>query len=381
MCDPDNPCLDSFRAQRSLDSLLNLITGLAGDVLLFFRLLFRSRTALSAEVLFLRKQLAFYEGRQVQPRRLNDSARFSLILWSRLCNWKEGLVIVKPETLISWHGKGFKLFWKWKSQAGRPRIPENVCKLIVQMAQENSTWGQARVAAELSLKLGIYVSPCTVRAYWPPEPERRGRRRTSSQNWKTFVRNHAQSIVACDFLVVVTARFRTLYVFLLMEVRTRRIVHCNVTAHPTATWTLQQLRETIPSDHSYRFLIHDRDSIFSAVDQQLKAFRLRVLHTPARAPKANAYCERLVGSVRRECLDFMIPLGEKRLRRILLEWVTHYNQGRPHLSLGPGIPERAAVFPPLQDHDEHSFPHDCKVAARAVLGGLHHEYRWERTAA
>ena len=118
------------------------------------------------------------------------------------------------------------------------------------------------------------------------EPERRGNGRTSSQNWRTFVRNHAQSIVACDFPVVVTTRFRTLYVFLLMEVGTRRIVHCNVTAHPTAPWTLQQLREAIPSDHSYRFLIHDRDAIFSAeVDQQRKAFGLRVLHTPARAPK------------------------------------------------------------------------------------------------
>jgi transposase InsO family protein len=282
-----------------------LITDLVADGVLFFRLLLRSRTSLSAEVLFLRKQLAFYEERQVQPRRLNDSARFSLIVWSRLCNWKEALVIVKPETLIGWHRKGFQLFWKGKSQAGRPRIPENIRKLIVQMAKENPTWGQARVASELSVKLGIYVSPRTVRAYWPLEPERRGNGRTSSQNWRTFVRNHAQSIVACDFLVVVTARFRTLYVFLLMEVGTRRIVHCNVTAHPTAAWTLQQLREAIPNDHSYRFLVHDRDSIFSAeVDQQLKAFGLQVLHTPARAPKANAYCERLVGSVRRECLDF-----------------------------------------------------------------------------
>jgi putative transposase len=181
-------------AKRSLDSLLNLITDLAGDVLLFFRLLFRSRTAPSAEILFLRKQLAFSEERQVQPRRLNDSARFSLILWSRLCNWKEALVIVKPETLIGWHRRGFQLFWKWKSQAGRPRLPENIRKLIVQMAQENPTWGQARVSAELSVKLGIYVCPRRVRAYWPPEPGRRGHRRTSSQNWRTFVRNHAQSI-------------------------------------------------------------------------------------------------------------------------------------------------------------------------------------------
>jgi putative transposase len=229
-----------------------LITDLVADALLFFLLLFRSRTSLSAEVLFLRKQLAFYEERQVQPRRLDDSAGFSLILWSRFCNWKEALVIVKPETLIGWHREGFQLFWKGKSQAGRPRIPENIRKLIVQMAQENPTWGQARVSAELSVKLGIYISPRTVRAYWPPEPDGRGHRRTFSQNWRTFVRNHAQSIVACDFLVVVTARFRTLYVFLLMEVGTRRIVHCNVTAHPTAPWTLQQLREAVPSDHSYR---------------------------------------------------------------------------------------------------------------------------------
>jgi putative transposase len=369
-------------AKRSLDSLVNLITDLAKDGLLFFRLLLRSRTALSAEVLFLRKQLAFYEERRVQPRRLNDSARFSLLLWSRLINWRDALIIVKPETLIGWHRKGFQLFWKWKSQAGRPRLPESIRKLIVQMAQENPTWGQARVAAELSLKLGIYVSPRTVRAYWPPEPERRGQRRTFSQNWRTFVRNHAQSIVACDFLVVVTARFRTLYVFLLMEVGTRRIVHCNVTTHPTAAWTLQQLREAIPSDHSYRFLIRDRDSIFSAeVDQQLKAFGLRVLRTPARAPKANAYCERLVGRIRRECLDFMIPLGEKHLGRILAEWVTHYNRGRPHSSLGPGIPEPAAAFLSLEGHDRHSLAKDSKVVARTVLGGLHHEYRWERIAA
>ncbi len=151
--------------KRSLDSLLILITNLVADGLLFFLLLFRSRTSLSAEVLFLRKQLAFYEERQVRPRRLDDSARFSLILWSRLFPIAEALVIVKPETLIGWHRKGFQWFWKWKSQAGRPRIPENIRKLIVQMAQENPTWGQARVAAELSVKLGIYVSPRTVRAY------------------------------------------------------------------------------------------------------------------------------------------------------------------------------------------------------------------------
>lgn len=375
-----------FRFLHSLacsqGSIVDLVIETVRDGLRFCRLTVRSRTALSAEILFLRKQLAFYEEHQVQPRRLNDSGRFSLVLWSRLFDWKKALLIVKPETLIGWHRKGFKLFWRWKSQAGRPRLPQNIRKLIVQMALENPTWGQARVAAELAVKLGIYVSPRTVRSYWPPEPDRRGPRRTSSQHWRTFVRNHAQSIVACDFLVVVTARFRILYIFLVMEVGTRRILHSRVTAHPTAEWTLQQLREAIPSDHPYRFLIRDRDSIFSmAVDEQLKALGLKVLRTPAHAPKANAYCERLVGTVRRECLDFIIPLGEKQLGRILTEWVTHYNQGRPHLSLGPGIPESPEIMLLPRNRHRHSLGEDCKVAVRAILGGLHHEYRLERIAA
>src|SRR5438445_583372 len=367
-------------AVRSCTSFFGFVFDLMGDGLRFLCLTVRSHSALSAEVLFLRKQLAFYEERERQPRRLTNFARLSLVLWSQLFHWRSALVIVKPETLIGWHRRGFQPFWKWKSRVGRPRLPENIRKLIIRMALENPTWGQARVAAELSVKLGIYVSPRTVRAYWPPEPERRGPR--GSQRWRTFVHNHAQSILACDFFVVVTARFRILYVFLLMELGTRRILHCNLTVRPTAEWTLQQFREAIPTDHAYRFLIRDRDSIFSVeVDDQLKAFGLRVLRTPARAPQANAYCERLVGTVRRECLDFMIPLGEKHLSRILAEWVTHYNQGRPHSSLGPGIPEPVEMLLPTPPHRRYFSTDIHKVAARAILGGLHHEYRWERVAA
>jgi putative transposase len=367
---------------RSLRSLFGSILDLMSDGFRFLCRMVRSHSALSAEILFLRKPLAFYEERETQPRRLTNSARFSLVLWSRLFDWKSALVIVKPETLIGWHRKGFKLFWKWKSRVGRPRLPENIRKLILRMALENPTWGQARVAAELSVKLGIYVSPRTVRAYWPPESGSRGPRRTSSQRWKTFVRNHARCIVACDFFVVVTARFQILYVFLFMELGTRRILHCNVTAHPTAPWTLQQFREAISCDHPYRFLIRDRDSIFSEeVDNQLKAFGLRVLRTPTRAPQANAYCERLVGTVRRECLDFMIPLGEKHLGKILAEWVRHYNQGRPHASLGPGIPESVQMLGPAQRRNRYLSTGVHNVAARPILGGLHHEYRWKRVAA
>ena len=170
--------------------------------------------------------------------------------------------------------------------------------------------------------------------------------------------------------------------FMVMEVGSRRILHCNVTAHPTAVWTLQQFREAIPSDHTYRFLIHDRDSIFSAeVDDGLEAFGLKVLRTLVQPPKANAYCERLMGTIRRECLDYVIPLSEKHLRTILREWVTHYNQGRPHASLGPGIPDSDSRPRPRPSNHRHELPANCRIRARGVLGGLHHEYWLEETAA
>jgi transposase InsO family protein len=211
-------------------------------------------------------------------------------------------------------------------------------QLIAEMALKNPSWGQERVADELSLKLRILVSPRTVKKYWP-EGVSYGPRRVSSQRWKTFVRNHASALVACDFATVVTATFSRLYVLVVMEIGTRRILHCNVTAHPIAEWVAQQFREAIPSDHHYRFLIHDRDSIFSKeMDQTVENLGLKVLRTPVRAPQANAYCERLIGTVRRECLDFVIPFNERHLRKILSEWVAHYNHGRPHRSLGPGLP-------------------------------------------
>ena len=248
------------------------------------------------------------------------------------------------------------------------------------MAANNVTWGEERIAAEPLLKLGIRVSPRTVRRYVPPP--RPGRQYVpSSQRWRTFVRNHAQAILACDFFVAVTARFQVLYVFVIMEVGCRRITHFNVTTHPTGAWTLQQFREAISGEEPYRYLIHDRDSIYSPeLDSALKAMGLRILKTPDRAPQANAYCERLVGSIRRECLDFLIPLNEKHLRLILKLWVDHYNRGRPHSSLGPGIPD-----PPLDLPQGGSLPYRtpkyCSVFAKPILGGLHHEYGLERFAA
>jgi len=212
------------------------------------------------------------------------------------------------------------------------------------MVRENPSWGQARVASELALKLSIRVSPRTVRAYWLQDLS--PGRGPSSQRWMTFVRNHARAIVACDFVVAVTLRFHILYVFVVMEVGSRRILHLNVTPHPSSSWILQQLREAIRSDNEYRWLIHDRSGIFSGeLDRDLKAFRVDVLKTPVRAPKANAYCERLIGSLRRECLDWFIPLNERHVRMLAREWAVHYNQGRLHRSLGPGIPEPAPGLP------------------------------------
>jgi len=260
-------------------------------------------------------------------------------------------------------------------------LPRDIRRLIVEMAAKNPTWGQERVADELSLKLGILVSPRTVRNYWPHGLDA-GPRRASTQRWMTFVRNHASSLIACDFATVVTAHFRVLYVLVVMEVGTRRILHYNVTSHPTARWTAQQFREAIPSDHSYRFLIHDRDSIFSEqVDEAVQGLGLKTMRTPVRAPQANAYCERLIGTIRRECLDFIIPLSEKHLRRILREWVAHYNHERPHSSLGPGLPVPARGLPVAPQPHRHQLPQGWRIVTKAVLGGLHHEYRLEKTAA
>jgi putative transposase len=221
--------------------------------------------------------------------------RITLALLSRLFNWRDALIVVQPKTLIRWHRAGFRLLWHWKSKPGRPPIPTALRRLIREMSRDNSLWGEERIANELLVKLGIRVSPRTVRKYMRRKP---GRGPRGDQRWRTFLRNHAVAIVACDFCVAVTARFRVLYIFVIIEHASRRLLHWNVTSNPTAAWTLQQLREAIASDHPYRFLVHDRDSIYTqALDTSIANLRLRVLKTPYRSPKANSLCERLRASV------------------------------------------------------------------------------------
>jgi transposase InsO family protein len=249
------------------------------------------------------------------------------------------------------------------------------------MALENATWGEERIANELLTKLGLRVSPRTVRKYMPEHPGNGLGNRDNDQRWATFVRNHAEAIVACDFFTVVTATFKVLYVFVVVEHASRRILHCNVTRHPTGDWTLQQLREAIPGDHRYRYLIRDRDSKFSSrLDESVRRLHLQILKTPVRTPQANSICERTIGTIRRECLDYLIPLSERHMCRVLAEWVLHFNTGRPHSALGPGIPDRSRCMPTELQPDRHELPARARVASRPILSGLHHEYSLQLAA-
>jgi transposase InsO family protein len=257
----------------------------------------------------------------------------ALLFWSRWFPWRSALVVVKPETLIGWLRQAFQVFWRWKSRGGRPKLPKDLRILIAEMVRENRTWGEARIAAGLALKLGIRISAHGAGLLAERELRPHGAR---SQRWMTFVRNHAKAMVACDFAVAVTLHFRILYVLLVIEVGSRKLVHVNATAHPTSSWTSQQLGEAIPSEHMYRWLIHDRSGIFSEdVDQAVRSLGVKALKTPVRGPQANAYCERLIGGLRRECLDWFLALNERHLRTVVRDWAAHYNQGRPHRSLGP----------------------------------------------
>jgi transposase InsO family protein len=250
------------------------------------------------------------------------------------------------------------------------------------MARENASWGEERIANELLLlKLGLRVSPRTIRKYMPALPAGPASGPRGDQRWATFLKNHARVIIACDFCVAVTATFRVLYVLVVMEHASRRLIHLDATAHPTAAWTLQQLRETIPSDHEYRFIIHDHDAIFSGeLDASLTRLGLKVITTPVHSPQANSLCERLIGTLRRECLDWIIPLSEGHLSRVLASWMAHYNRGKPHSSLGPGIPDKRLGDVRVRPC-EHHLPLGHRVVATPILGGLHHEYRLQRLAA
>jgi putative transposase len=336
---------------------------LLADLIGLLALTTRSRRSIEAENLVLRRQLALFTERGVRPRRIDAGTRLSLAWLSRLCDWRS--------CVVRWHRVGWRLFWRYKSRPGRPPIPLELRQLIRRMASENPLWGEERIANEFLLKLGIRVSPRTVRKYMPGRPPGHPR---GDQRWSTFLRNHARAIIACDFFVAVTATFRMLYVFVVFEHGTRRLAHVNVTANPNADWTLQQLREVVGNGGGHRYLIHDRDRIFAKhLDESIRALSIDVLRSPVASPKANSICERVIGTIRKECLDLMIPLSEAHLRSILKSWVEHYNRSRPHSSLGPGVPDPPATLATVRKLESpHRLGEGVVVLAKSVLGGLHY---------
>jgi transposase InsO family protein len=332
----------------------SLVTGALSD-------LTRSRTDLIAENVMLRQQLIVLK-RQVKRPQLTNSDRIRLVLLARCTQfWQQTLLIVQPDTLLRWHRDLFRRYWRRKSRNKNrePRIAPETIALIRKMAKENRLWGAERVRGEL-LKLGIRVSKRTIQRYMPKA------RRHSSQSWATFLKNHAGGIWSCDFTVVYDLLFRPWYIFVVMELQTRRIVHTAVTCFPADDWTAQQLREATPWGKGPKYLICDRDNKYGPLFMNVaKSTGIRVLRTPVRAPKANAICERFISSLKRECLDHMLTLHSHQLHRIVQAYVEYYNHSRPHQGIGQRVPAR---FP-------RSYPPSSgQIIATPILGGLHHVY-------
>jgi transposase InsO family protein len=335
------------------------------SLLLTLRTVARSRAALHLEILALRHQLQVLERTRPARVRLTRSDRVLWVWLSRMWHgWRTSLVIVKPETVIAWHRRGFRLFWSWKSRRpfGRPPVHLELRDLIRTMSEANPFWGAPRIHGEL-LKLGFAVSQATVAKYMMRT------RRPPSQTWRTFLANHMGQIVAADFFVVPTASFRLLFVLVMVAHERRRIVHVAATAHPTAAWTVQQLRNAFPWDRAPRYLLRDRDHAFDGWRHAANTLGIDEVLTAPRSPWQNAYAERLIGSIRRECLDHVIVFNEAGLRRVLSLYVEYYQRSRTHLSL-----EKDAPIPrPL------ATPTDGRLVAIPQVGGLHHRY--ERRAA
>ena len=327
---------------------------------------FRSRAALELEILALRHQLAVYQRTCTRPR-LKPADR---ILWSWLSRiysgWRDALVFVQPQTITAWRRRKFREHWTKLTRSGklgRPATAKEMRDLIRRMSSANPLWGSPRILGELS-RIGIVVAKSTVEKYMIR------RRKPPSPTWRAFLKNHVTEIVAIDFFVVPTVRNQILFVFLVLAHDRRRILHFNVTSNPTAEWTAHQIVEAFPWERSVKYLLRDNDKIYGeAFQKRVHNMGFDEVRTAPRSPWQNPYVERLIGSIRRECLDHVIVMNERHLRRIVGAYLDYYHRSRTHLSLEMDCPEHREV----QQVDRG------RVIEIAEVGGLHHHY--ERQAA
>jgi transposase InsO family protein len=333
--------------------------GLLSIFLALLTVPFKSKSRLEAENAALRRQLIVLRRKMRGRVRLTNNDRWFLI---QLYRWfpsiLQVLTIVQPETLVRWHRAGFRCYWRWKSHSrgGRPQIETDLRALIRQMSMENPLWGAPRIHGEL-LKLGFEVAQSSVAKYMV---KRRG---PPSQGWRTFLRNHAPDIAAMDLFVAPTIGFDLLYAFVIVRLSRRDLVWINVTTNPTAEWIARQLTEAFPWNEAPPYLIRDRDRIYGTiVTRRLRAMGIRDKPTAPGSPWQNGFAERLIGSIRRECVDQFIVLGETHLRRILRAYAGYYNDIRTHRSLDKDAPVSRSV------------QRTGIISSRPILGGLHHHY-------
>ena len=335
-------------------------------LLTFLATLCRSRLSMQLEIVALRHQLAVYQRSARRPR-LKAGDR---LLWSWLSQlwtgWQKVLIFVQPRTVITWQRRRFRDYWAKLSQGGkpgRPPVSQEVRTLIRQLSTANPLWGSPRIVGELR-KLGIEVAKSTVEKY------RVRPRKPSSPTWKAFLENHVSELVAMDFFVVPTVDFKVLFVLVILAHERRRVVHFNVTAHPTEQWTAQQIVEAFPWDKAPRYLLRDRDSIYGALFQRrVTSLGIEEVRTAPRSPWQNPFVERFIGSIRRDCLDHVIVFNERHLKRLLSRYFAYYHYWRTHLSLSMDSPQSRPVQLPAQG----------AVIEYPEVGGLHHHY--ERRAA
>jgi putative transposase len=336
-------------------------------LLLLVSTVIRSRVSLQLEIVALRHQLAVYQRTTKRPQ-ISSGDR---ILWSWLSccwsGWRDALVFVQTGTVIAWQRKRFRDHWAKLSKQGRPgrpQVPEEIRALIRKMSAANISWGSPRIVGELR-KLGIDVAKSTMEKY------RVRSRKSPSPTWKAFLNNHVRDLVSIDFFVVPTVRNKVLFVLVVLAHHRRRVVHFNVTEHPTAQWTGQQIIEAFPRDMAPKYLLRDRDAIYgSQFQKRVQSMGIEEVLSAPRSPWQNAFVERIIGSIRRDCLDHVVVLNDRHLKRVLKSYFNYYHRWRTHLSLGMDTPESRSVQSPALGKVVHN---QRSVVCIIITNGWRHE--------